>query len=190
MKKYLIAICNCGRIHMIEMPEMKEMIRANKYAILICSGCGRAAKIHGAFYKISTMQPRMNQLYINIDKFNRYNFTDITLSPSIQKDDDTCLSKIIYSPGIKVPMKTGHYATSYSDGVFSDGDFSLSQIRRDDITVEKIKKIIDKYEQDKTVVDMVNFIHDNPDDVLDEISRLDISSFNWKDTKYEKNIIK
>lgn len=177
-------ICNCGRIHMLDMDKVKKIIEKNRYILIICSGCGRVAKIQD----IGISSGSHNVSTTHFEGFHRCNNTEIALSNFVQNNTYACIGKIYYNNGIKVPMKSGSYAASYYDGVFSDVDFHLTQIQKDNITVEEIQEMINRYDHDKTVVDMFSFIHDNTDNDLDEISRHDISSFNWKGTKYEKNM--
>ena len=45
---------------------------------------------------------------------------------------------------------------------------------------------IDKYNHDRTTVNMDRFINETPDDILAELSTYYIDGLDWKGTKFEK----
>lgn len=102
-------------------------------------------------------------------------------------EKEKAVEEILYSHGIKVPMKTGNYATDYFNGRFSDRWYpDFYKIQRTDITIKEIMDFIDKYNHDRTTVNMDRFINEIPDDILGELSNYYIDGLDWKGTKFEK----
>lgn len=184
MSKYNMRICKCGRIHMIDNARIDQALESNKNLLLICAGCGNATVI-GA-----DIQPD----YYDSTKIS-YNMYSFALSEhkdkTIDMSDFECTNRkaidiIIYSHGYKVPMMTGMYATDYLSGTFSDRWYpDFYKIQRKNITVDEIMKFIDKYNSDRTTVNMARFINETPEDIIEEISHYSIKGLNFKGTKYE-----
>lgn len=118
--------------------------------------------------------------------FSAYENKSITVSDFESTENHKGIEEIIYSHGIKVPMMTGQYATDYYNGRFSDRWYpDFYKIQRNDITVKEIMDFIDEYTNDRTTVNMNRFIHETPEDILEEISHYSVDGFNWKGTKWE-----
>lgn len=187
MSKYDMRICNCGRIHMIDMEKIDTVCKANKDLLLICAGCGKAVLI-GANIESDWFDPTKNCYFMYTRDFSPYNdFIINSCTFEESGDNKKAIDEIIYSHGYKVPMNTGQYATDYSDGRFSDRWYpDFYKIQRVDITVPEIMKFIDEYSHARTTVNMKRFISQTPEDVLEEISRYWIEGFDWTGTKWEQ----
>ena len=184
--KYDMRICKCGTIHMIDNDKLDVALKHNKNLLLICAECGHA-KLIGADIEPSWFEP-------DRDCYNMYAFEfspnkDKTISPVDfdSKKEYKGIEEIIYSHGYKVPMNSGMYATDYNFGRFSDRWYpDFYKIQRKDITVKEIMEFIDKYNEDRTTVNMNRFINETPEDVLEVISGYLIDGFDWTGTKWER----
>lgn len=183
--KYDMRICKCGRIHMIDYNKLDKALENNKNLLLICGGCGNATLI-GADITADWDDPDGNCYMIYSNNFSLYGNKSITANDFKSTEECKGIEEIIYSHGLTVPMMTGMNATDFDNGNFFDRwhpDFW--KIQRNNITVEEIMDFIDKYMHDRTTVDMNRFIHETPEDMLEEISRYSIDGLNWKGTKWE-----
>ena len=119
-KKFDVRFCNCGRIHLVDWDSIDNAIDNNKEILLICGGCGRASRIGAddyfdegkAMYTIELTHEGKDHVIID-----ERNFSDNT-DPSEKYFPK--FTKIIYSNGIRIPMKNGYYATSYFNGIWQD----------------------------------------------------------------------
>lgn len=176
MKKYDMTICGCGRIHMVPTEKIDEAIENGKNLMLICAGCGKAVLI-GAYE-----DPDGYMMY----KRDYSSYQDAFIKKEDFEENGENISEIYYSHGLRVPMKTGQYATDYFNGIFSDGwhpDFY--KIQRKDVIVSEIMDFLDTYSKDRKTVNMERFIRETPDDMLEEISHYAVYGLNWKGTKWE-----
>ena len=186
MRKYDMRICSCGRIHMIQNDKLHDAFENNKDFLLICGGCG-AATLIGADEEPDWDNPERIcfNLYSKSLPTNKEYITESNFSSNVL--DNKPISAIMHSNGYKVPMLTGEYANNYFGGKFTDMVYpDLYKIQRKDITVQEIMNFIDKYNHDRTTVNMDRFINETPAEILEEISNYTIDGFNWKNTKYEK----
>ena len=184
--KYDLSICSCGRIHMIPEYKIDEAISKTKELLVICGGCGRAVK-YGADVvpDLDNSDEDCYEMY-SVD-FSSYEDKVINTDTFKGNEKEKAVEEILYSHGIKVPMKTGQYATDYFNGRFSDRWYpDFYKIQRTDITVKEIMDFIDKYNHDRTTVNMDRFINETPDDILAELSTYYIDGLDWKGTKFEK----
>lgn len=185
-RKYDIRICKCGRIHAVSGEKIEKALENNKNFLLICAACGSATLI-GANVALDWDDSSRDCYEMYSEDFSSYK--DKTIKADIFKgnEKEKAVEEILYSHGIKVPMKTGQYATDYFNGRFSDRWYpDFYKIQRNDITVKEIMDFIDEYTHDRTTVNMDRFINETPDDVLEELSNYYIKGFNWKGTKFEK----
>ena len=185
-KKYDMRICKCGRIHMIEGEKLERALEKDKNILLICAGCG-AATVVGADIEPDWNDPEKECYMMYSGDFSAYDDKEISVSDFTSTENHKGIETIIYSHGIKVPMKTGQYATDYFNGQFSDCWYpDFYKIQRNDVTVEEIMNFINEYKHDRRTVNMQRFINETPDDMLEEISNYMIEGLNWKGTKWEK----
>lgn len=182
--KYDVRICSCGRIHVVDSEKAYKALEENSDTILICAGCG-SATLFGADIvpDYDDIEKEVYELYSR--SFSNDKSTEIT--EDIFKDgSNKKVKSILYSQGIKVPMKNGEYASSYFDGKFSSLTYpDLYKIDRDDITAKEVREFISDFNRNRTTVDMERFIDETPDDVLESVSKYFISGFDWTGTKYE-----
>ena len=185
MSKYDVRFCGCGRIHLIDREKENKVLEDNKNLLLICGGCG-AATLIGANIE-SDFDDSDKTCYMMYDRELTYEKTKtITPADFESTEKEKGIGEILYSKGIRVPMKSGNYATSYHDGRFADMWYpDFWKIQRNDITVEEIMGFIDKFNRDRTTVDMRKFIRQNLDDELEAISQYYVDGFDWKGTKFE-----
>lgn len=185
MRKHEIKICKCGRIHAIKNEKLNTVFKENKNLLLICGGCGLASLI-GADTEPDYIHPEKEVYMMYTSDFST---TDEIIDVSSFESDDhkKGIYEIFYSQGYKVPMMTGMYATDYFCGHFSDRWYpDFYHIQRKDITVKEIMEFIEKYNHDRTTVNMQRFINETPNEILEDVSCYLIDGFNWKDTIYEK----
>lgn len=184
-RKYDIRFCKCGRIHTTPIEKLDNALEKNKNLLLICAGCGNATLI-GADIEPDWDEPDKDCYMMYSGDFSTYENKSITVTDFESTDSYKGIEEVIYSHGIKVPMMTGQFATDYFNGRFSDRWYpDFYKIQRNDITVKEIMDFIDEYTYDRTTVNMQRFIHETPEDMLEEISHYFVDGFNWKGTKYE-----
>lgn len=119
MSKYDMRICKCGRIHMVLKEKIKNAVENNKNLLLICGGCG-SIEVIGADVQPDWVEPDKNCYMMYTTDFSPYKDAIISISDFDPTNRHKGIDEIIYSHGLKVPMKTGEYATSYSGGWFAD----------------------------------------------------------------------
>lgn len=176
--KYSMYICSCGRVHMIPNEKIEEAIVQEKVLVYICGGCG-AIRIIGADESVDGYS--MFSYRINYDYDNPISLEDIFVREKCKP-----YTEILYSPGIRVPMKTGMCARSYNSDHFCDTwhpDWSKIEWRG--ITTKKFLEFINKYKRDQVTVDMDRFIRETPDEYLDDISKYCITAFDWNGTRWD-----
>lgn len=184
-RKYDMRICKCGRIHMVDNNKLDKALENNKNLLLICGGCG-AATLIGADIEPDWNEPDKKCYMMYSGDLSSYEDKSITDADFESTEHHKGIDEIIYSHGIKVPMMTGQYATDYYNGIFSDRWYpDFYKIQRKDVTVNEVMDFIDEYNHDRTTVNMKRFIHETPEDMLEEISHYMIDGFNWKGTKWE-----
>ena len=184
-RKYDMRICKCGRIHMLDNNKLNEALENNKNILLVCAGCGSATLI-GANIEPDWNDPSKDCYMMYSGDFSDYEDKSITAADFESTEEQKGIEEIIYSHGLKVPMMTGQYATDYFNGIFSDRWYpDFYKIQRSDITVNEIMDFIDEYDHDRTTVNMDRFIHETPEDMLEEISHYSIDGLDFKGTKWE-----
>ena len=185
-RKYDIRICKCGRIHAIQNERIKKALNADKNFLLICASCGNAILI-GADISHAWGDPSKVCYEMYSGDFSPYEDKVITADIFKKNEKEKTVEEILYSHGIKVPMKTGRCATDYFNGIFYDNSSPRSyQIQITDLTVKEITDVTNEYTQHaRTTVNMRRLINETPDDVLDELSNYLIDGLDWKGTKFE-----
>ena len=185
--KYNITFCKCGRIHAIENKKIEDALEENKDFLLICANCG-AATIIGADITPDWDEPSKNCYMMYSRDLSSYKDAEITQDAFKDGPNQKAIKEILYSHGYAVPMMSGNNATDFfSGGRFSDRWYpDFYKIQRDDITVKEIMQFIDKFNDDRTTVNMDRFIYNTPDDVLEELSHYSIDGFDWSGTKFQK----
>lgn len=184
-RKYDMSICKCGRIHMLDNNKLNKALENNKNILLVCAGCGSATLI-GANIEPDWNDPSKDCYMMYSVDFSDHEDKSITAADFEYTEEQKGIEEIIYSHGLKVPMMTGQYATDYFNGIFSDRWYpDFYKIQRSDITVNEIMDFIDEYDHDRTTVNMDRFIHETPEDMLEEISHYSIDGLDFKGTKWE-----
>ena len=179
-RKYDISICSCGTIHAVPNEKIDRALKLHKPLLTICGSCG-AATLHGGDEDVDFDG---NPCYMMYKRDFTYNDTE-----SIDKTNIDQYSEIYYDKGYKVMMETGNNATDYFNGTFSDRWYpDFYKIKRSDVTVDEIMDFINKYNKDRTTVNMNSLINSIPDDVLEELSCYLIDGLDWTGTKFEKHL--
>lgn len=186
MSKYDIRFCKCGTIHAIPEEKIDNALDANKNLLFICAKCGNATLI-GADITKDWFEPEKTCYNMYSFDFSRYESKNINLSDFESTKDQKGINEIYYSYGYSVMMKSGQNATDFFCNKFSDRWYpDFYKIQRKNITVEEIMKFIEKYQHDRTTVNMKYFINNTPKDVLEEISHYYIEGLDWTGTEYER----
>lgn len=145
MNKYDVRFCSCGTIHVMPVSyyDWMENDYKNRSVYRVCQRCGRTIRTWLSEYD--------DGFCVNSCEMN-----DFELSKE-NKDD----FKVIFSKGIRVPLKTGNYATYHSCGnAWFDED-------------------------KKSDVDTKRLIHEVKDEeILKSISGY-VTGIDWSDTPYE-----
>lgn len=176
-KKYRLMICDCGRIHLISNDQIIKSFDDNKDIMIICGGCGKVTII-GADQDCDWIAE--NTYYPYTHELSREKSKVITADAFKGTKGQKAISKIIYDAGIQVPMMTGRYATSYSDGIFyDDREPDLDEIYRADINFDKVHAFISKHKLNMITVDMTKLIKESPAELIKELSSYYIVGLNW-----------
>ena len=171
MKHYEVWFCGCGRIHIMPHSEfdwMKEDYK-NRSIIRICGNCGAAFK---TFLTESFEEGfDVNSVDLRDDKVN-----------------EVKNSKLYYSKGIKVYMKSGKEADTEQSGYFANCEewthmngsgyqpIEAAEKERKDWATVDTKRLID---------DVKRHYKEDADDILNSISGYSVK-IHWKDTAYER----
>ena len=170
---YSIYICACGRIHTFPYEHVKwiQSKGTNRSLITVCTNCGKTIKrvYHQDYF------PRVS--YNNNPKYQAGYIEQIVIRrATIDKSpgEDTV---IIFDNGFRVPLESGEYANTYSDGIFKcmthDSSESTGCIR-----------CHPKY----TTVDTLKLIGEIENvDILKSLAQCR-TCINWVGTAYEKEL--
>lgn len=185
--KYDIHICSCGRIHFVRMRDVTRAITNDKELALVCGGCGNI-RITGA--------NKGYDEYFERDSFDLYRYelqdkSEITRTQFKAGARGKMLYKILYSKGIRVPMETGYFATSYSFNKFTDlqyPDFLTETMQRMGVfDFYEFQKQYQKWRENMTSVNMYRLVYNSgmTEDQLEQLSHLYMPEcFDWKDYPY------
>lgn len=187
--KYDMRICKCGHIHMIPWEKIDASVKANKNLVLICARCG-AGTIIGADIEPDEFSDKPDAVCYMMYAGDLSPYKDKIITEEFFKgnDKEKAVAEILYSHGLRVPMKTGNYANNYFNGKFADMWYpDFYKIQRKDITVPEIMDFIKTFTEERTTVNMSRFINENPEDMIEEISHYLIKGFDWSGTKYEND---
>lgn len=104
-RKFEVRICKCGSVHFIPWQDIEDAIDQNKEFVVICNRCGSAVR-----YGADDYFDEGKALYcFPLDK------------GEITKDRfEAEFTKILYSEGVRVPMRTGQLADFYDGNLFYD----------------------------------------------------------------------
>lgn len=189
-------ICKCGKIHFINEDDINQALDEDKEVLLICARCGQSFLIGGyEFYdEMSDLNRKSYMMYTSelYCKNGKVELEKIDFNEDYRGIGDLTHSKpfykIIYSEGIRVPLKNGNYANHYFADIFSDMEYPdfLLRISPKYITKDEIFKYIEDWKVNRRTVDMERFIFENKSEDLDVISCYLINAFDWEGTPYKK----
>ena len=144
MNKYDVRFCRCGTIHVMPVSyyDWMESDYKNRSVYRVCQHCGKTIRTWLSEYD---------------DGFciNSFEENDFELSKE-DKDD----FKVIFSTGIRVPLKSGNYATYQSSGVWFDDD------QKSDVDTKRLIREV------------------KDEEILKSISGY-VTGIDWSDTPYE-----
>lgn len=170
MKKYLVKVCECGHIHLINKKDLCKAIKNDAEILLICGSCGTTSLI-GAEADIEvnpnkTIHPSYTMYVMD----NAINADSVDLAKTINlksiTQKDVC--NIIYSKGIEVPMRTGGTARHYTGKNFMDTDYP--QFFEDSLTEEMVCKFIKDWEVRRMKVDIYKLLDNLNEEQLEAIT--------------------
>jgi len=171
MKKFDIRFCKCGRIHHMPSDELDWLAKDTKHRaiIRICANCGMAEVV----FLSETFN---NKFDVNVCDLERY---------PIKEWNNT---KIYYSRGIRVYMKSGKEADTEQSGYFANCDewthmngsgyqpIEAAEKERKDWATVDTERLIDNVKRE---------YKEDADDILKSISGYGSVKIHWKGTKYE-----
>lgn len=140
--KYDVWFCHCGTIQLMpsEYYDWLAEDSANRYIIRVCQHCGATQRVW-----LEEDEEGYSICASDVEDFE------------ISSEDANC--KVIFSKGIRVPMKSGEYAEYYRFGVWSDS-------------------------KENGEVDTIRLIQEvNDEETLRSISSY-LSGIDWDDTPY------
>ena len=189
--KYYMTVCKCGRIHMFDCNKVMTSIFDDKDILLVCKNCCTRTLI-GASKKFNDVDKKFvygvytydeEDISHNLDEITKDTFDTITCS-STNTDTITYqkgISEIIFSDGIKVPMKTGNYADEFVCGYFFDNTgLSFYEVMKDSMSTKDMIEREEEWKTNSGTVDMERFIKETPEPYLTEISQSGIPAFHWE----------
>lgn len=195
MNQYEIRICSCGTIHFIPNEKVEKALQEEKNLLWICGTCGQGTYIGGDkepnIWDDSPDAPEFcyNMYSTSLNPNSIHDSISITKETFDGTDKEKGISEIFYSPGIKVPMKSGSNARMYN----SANQYFLDiwwpdwyKVERNDFTREDILNFIKEYKKDCQTINMSLFIHQTPEHLLKILAQCYMPEFDWTGTPYEK----
>ena len=182
---YSVRFCRCGRIHAIDTARVDKALENDKDLLLICGGCGVATLIGGD--TVANCDGKGNNGYLMYATTFSHN-SDASIGTASFESEEGCkgIEEIVYSHGIRVPMKTGEYANSYHAGRFYDSSCpELWKIQRRNVTAAEVIAFVDEYQAKSRIVNMEQFIHETPEELLNAISAYAADGLDWSGTKWD-----
>ena len=163
MKTYEVRICKCGCVHFIPWADVEHAIDENKELVVICNRCGTAVRYGAEDYfdegKALYCFP-LDVGEITLDRFNK-EFT-----------------KILYSEGKRVPMKTGQLADYYSGEHFYDCQPCFwSSALYEKCTIEEVRSYYERQTKLATQVNIDRFMNSLTPEQKESLSHYYISAF-------------
>lgn len=186
MARKEIRICKCGHIHIFDDEIINQTITENKELVLICGNCGTAYKI-GADEEDGSSVGEPNRIYFNMYTQDVNNSATFSIENFVNNEENKAIKTIFYSKGIAIPMKSGMEANAFFIDKFFDTYYPnfLSEINRQNITVEEIQQLKQQWETNRSTVDM-HELCENIDKLTAKILiHAKITALDFKGTKYE-----
>ena len=184
--KYDIRVCSCGRIHVIPYEKIDTAITEQKEFLLVCGSCGVVTAVGADYYQEGAYgfeEPSYDIYSYDISK--PFSITSDMTTPNGRN-----IAEIFFNRGIGVPMMTGEYATYYNPclGFFDTLYCSSRDLNRDDIAADEIHDILNKFNHDRTTVDMNRLILENREnpEILEAISTRHIEGLDWSNAELGK----
>lgn len=164
--KYDVVFCSCGRIHTIHRELYYWMAEScgNREILTVCTNCG-------ATYGKRLVMDKWadSEHYYTVESFT---ITDATINTATH---DKELS-ILFSSGIRVPLKSGCYADSYNGTMYRN--------RMDHIVRSTVMQTHMEIDRDATTVDVEKLISSVGDDAILRSIAARGSGIDWSGTKY------
>jgi hypothetical protein len=182
MKKHLrLKICSCGRLHFYDQNRVDEAITNNKEVIFVC-GCGRITK-WGASEEFDYFGD--GKMCYNVYSEEIKSPTTWNSKTFTETDGKKAISEIIYSPGKKVMMKTGYYASAYVNDEFEDMLYpDFWKIEKNNITPNEVLNWIEEHRRDRKTVNMNWLLRElTEEEAMLLHSSYYIKAFDWSKTK-------
>lgn len=105
MKKHEVRTCKCGCVHFVPWSDIETAIDHDKEFVMICNRCGTALR-----YGAEDYMSEGKALYC-------FPLAAVEIT---KERFDAKFTKILYSEGKRVPMKTGQFADFYDGNTFYD----------------------------------------------------------------------
>lgn len=171
MSKYNMWFCSCGRIHPMPISDMDWMVQDHdkRSVIHICTNCG-------AVYKQFLEEDPWGNEPCGHYYVNGVSIVDEVINTTDEPKKDF---KLIFNRGIKVPMKSGGYATYHLSDTYVNQDYIRDTLNTNDLYCAVRK------DPECCTVDTQRLIREVKDDeILTDLSRYFVG-INWAGTKYE-----
>lgn len=144
MSKYEASIFPNGRVILIESDTVEKAFQQDKEVLIVCTATSDGyAKVIGSD---DGFDP-------DIFGASRLDYQDYLKDTSLNSEELQWFYKAIFSSGNKIYMKTGHEATAYMYGVFTDFNTNEKEIKNayPSLTKEEIIKLRQTVDERKTV---------------------------------------
>lgn len=182
-RKYDMRFCKCGSVLPIEFDSIEKAVRKGSLIGYICSRCGQIRYI-GADEDIDYDGNPCYNMFSFDGKDESFDIDENFFKVNTQTKRP--VYKMIYVKAIRIPMKTGGYATYLSGDHFYDGTRPDFYRLGSNASAQEIIEFIKDWDRDSSTVNMDRLIRENTDEILTELSGYLTSAFNWKGTKYER----
>lgn len=162
-RNFEVRICKCGCVHFIPWSDIENAIDNNKEFLFICNRCGTALR-----YGADDYFDAGKALYcFPLDK------GEIT-KERFEKE----FTKILYSEGVRVPMKTGQFADFYDGNTFYDiQPFNWSSKIYECKGIEEIRRYYEKQTELAKKVNIDRFMKSLTDEQKADLSHYYIKAF-------------
>lgn len=163
MKKYEVRICRCGCVHFIPWKDVEDAVEQNKEFVTICNRCGEAVRYGADDY---------------FDEGNALYCYPLDTGEITKERFDEEFTKIFYSKGVRVPMKTGYFADFYDGDTFYDcQSFNWSSKLYECRTIEEIREFYQKQNSLAKQVNIDRFMNKLDEDKRESLNHYYIQAF-------------
>lgn len=182
-RKYDMRFCKCGSVLPVDVDSVEKAVTSGSLLGYICSRCGQIRYI-GADEGLDYDGKRCYDMFSFDGKDESFDIDENFFKVNTQTKRP--VYKMVYVKAIRIPMKTGGYATYSAGDYFCDGTRPDFYKLKSNATAQEIRDFIEQWDKDSSTVNMNRLVRENTDEILNELSGYVVKAFDWKGTKYER----